>query len=252
MVAIIPPLFVDRLAKDFQLDQLSSQRLHAFVKAIHPHSSFLTHEHAAAAAKKNTDDLPALFNDLKIRLEHMFIFTSQQQNIIRAITQDTIFHTDRTAFKSMFKDVEEQLEKDKETLQLTNVYAGKKQCSLQEFTYGSAVKYKLGGVTGTLNICYMVHNAILRCFAIDHPELHGLSEKKDEESHFSDDQTISQVTVANPEGGPACKKQKAICGCAPKGDDFWSKVDQYFLKRTATLGSKLAASPWCRLVEDIV
>ncbi|KAI9069823.1 hypothetical protein FKP32DRAFT_1557433, partial [Trametes sanguinea] len=141
----------------------------------------------------NVDDLPGVFNDLKIRLEHTFHFTTQQRVNICTITQDLIYQPDRIEFKMLFMDLMERLEQEKDKLRLTNVFGnpwrvkqltgfardiassvrnsfrseicasivGDKRCSLKEFTYRSAMKFKLGGAGTHIELPYTAHNAIL-------------------------------------------------------------------------------------------
>ncbi|KAI0638453.1 hypothetical protein C8Q77DRAFT_1048576 [Trametes polyzona] len=148
---------------------------------------------AAAAAADGIEDLPALFNDLKIRLEDGFLLTAQQRTNILAITQNTIYQPHQFKFKMLFVDVEEALEKQKDILRLTNIYGnpyrekqlnklvrrvcsnvrnafradicdsigGDKRTSLKNFSWTSAIKYKLGGPGDKLDVSYMAHNALL-------------------------------------------------------------------------------------------
>ncbi|CDO76793.1 hypothetical protein BN946_scf184978.g22 [Trametes cinnabarina] len=295
---VLPAIFIDNLSNDLGLLEDQNVQMHLFVDLgsvrpaltpadlatrLYTLGSILAlgaeQKRAAAVAAKSVQDLPALFNDLKIRLENTFVFTSQQRDNIRAIAQDVIYQADRTVFKTMFTDT--ILEKDREKLRLTNVYgnpwrmkqlstlirltcssvrnhfrrdicesiddAGKKKSSLNSFTYKSAMKYKLGGAGAQLDVAYAVHNAILRRFAIDHPLLRGAAEKEEvqEDDELGDDGTVSHTTAEDPEGGPPRKKQKAVrAKRPPKGDDFWSQVDKYFAAKVAALGPRIMAPSW--------
>ncbi|CDO76179.1 hypothetical protein BN946_scf185037.g2 [Trametes cinnabarina] len=309
--SVLPQKFIDNLSNDLNLLEAQNDQMHLFVDlgSVQPALSpadlaprlyilgaifalGAEQKRAAVEAAKSVQNLPALFTDLKIRLENTFVFTSQQRDNIRAIVQDHIFQPNRTEFKTMFTDIEIILEKDQEKMALQNVYGnpwrmkqlttlikgtcsgvrnhyrreicesidetGKKKCSLSEFTYRTAMKYKLGGAGTQLDPTYSVHIALLRRFAIDHPLLRGAAEKEDavdDDGVAGEDGSVSHTTAEDPEGGPPLKKQKAsrATGKRPsKGDDFWSQVDAWFAEKVAAMGPRLMAPSWRGLIDNIV
>ncbi|KAH9945636.1 hypothetical protein B0H21DRAFT_693888, partial [Amylocystis lapponica] len=151
-------------------------------------------------AKANgIENVAEVFNDLKIRLDDTFNFTSEQRGNIRGVAQDAIFQADRTAFIAMHWDVERMCREQQNDLKLTNIYGspvrekvlmafikrtcssvrnsfrqdirnsivGETRCTLAEFSYESAVKYKRGGPGEKVEAGFTIHNALLvSCISI--------------------------------------------------------------------------------------
>ncbi|KAI0639902.1 hypothetical protein C8Q77DRAFT_1152830 [Trametes polyzona] len=299
---VIQPLFIDKLARDFALEEHHIVHLHTFAKvgskgaglavadlatrvymlgAVFAQS--VERKQAAAAAASGLEDLPALFNDLKIRLEDGFLLTAQQRANILAITQNIIYHPHQLTFKILFKDVEKELEKQKDILRLSNIYgnpyrekqlnklvrrvcsnvrntyradicdsiAGTKRASLKDFSWKSAWKYKLGGPGDKLDVSYQAHNALLRRFALDNPTLRGAAENEDVEAARGDDTEETEDTPPPP----AKRKRTTRAGPKPrpaKGEDFWARVDEHFASKIRDWGPKITSDAWKSYLEQII
>ncbi|KAI0723527.1 hypothetical protein C8Q76DRAFT_794454 [Earliella scabrosa] len=140
---VIPPLFVDHIAKDFRLNSNHAARLRALVHlgSVSPALSQAdlatrTYIFAAiisllddlkqvfAATRTNLDDLPGLFNDMKIRLEDSFKITAEQKGNIRAVIQDLLYQANRIKYKGddFPQDVEDALKNEQVVLRLNNIF----------------------------------------------------------------------------------------------------------------------------------
>ncbi|PCH45010.1 hypothetical protein WOLCODRAFT_155028 [Wolfiporia cocos MD-104 SS10] len=73
---------------------------------------------------------------------------------------------------------------------------GIKRCSLSDFTYNMAMKYKRGGAGENLDQMYMVHSAILRRFAFEHQHLLHV----DKPESTGDDDEFSGAMSPSPLG----------------------------------------------------
>ncbi|KAH9948702.1 hypothetical protein B0H21DRAFT_890351 [Amylocystis lapponica] len=289
--AILSPAFVDTLAQDYNLEPQQRANLHAFVQLGSiggglSQADLATRTYTLAVmfhqiaeqhrrdAKENLANLAQLFNDLKIRLEESFTFTGEQRANIRRMTQDAVYQADRTAFIAMHLDVERMCREHQTNLKLTNVYGNparekqlmaliKKTCSsvrnafrqdirdsilgdnrrtLTEFSYDSALKYKRGGPGEQLDLGFVVHNAILRRFGLEHTDLIGVQEAED--SDINED--------GDSDEAPKKKRKRRAGGRITKGEDFWSRVDAFFVKEVAARGKRLTGSQWKPYVEESI
>ncbi|KAK6991454.1 hypothetical protein R3P38DRAFT_2803758 [Favolaschia claudopus] len=108
----------------------------------------------------------------------------------------------------------------------------------------TAMKFKRGGPGLDLDVAYSVHNAILvrRRFARENPAAIGVEEVEAEEEDALDETSSSPA--------PPSKKRKVSPagsggGRIPKGKDFWSLVDAFFVKKINEFGSKnLQSTGW--------
>ncbi|KAI0631174.1 hypothetical protein C8Q77DRAFT_1159871 [Trametes polyzona] len=298
---IVQPLFIDKIGKDFELEEHQIVHLHTFalvgatsgglskadlatrvymLGAIF--AQIVERKRAAAAAANGVEDLPALFNDLKIRLEDGFLLTAQQRANILAITQNVVYQPHQLKFKLLFKDVEDALEKQKEILRLTNIYgnpyrekqlnklvrrvcsnvrnsyrvdicesiAGDKRVSLKDFSWTSAIKYKLGGPGDKLDVVYMAHNALLRGFALDNPSLRGAAENEDAEAEKGYDNETDDSPA------PSAKRKRTTRGGPKprpaKGEDFWARVDEHFAPKIKEYGPKITSEGWKTYLQEVL
>ncbi|KAF7333087.1 hypothetical protein MVEN_02373700 [Mycena venus] len=243
---------------------------------------FFNHANDRKRADKdsNAGDLTQLIDDLRTRLDDGYFFTKEQTRNIRTQAQDTIFEATRTSFMGMHTDVIQKLRDNKTTLKLNSVFGNpsrekslvslvKKTCSsvrnslrqdirnsicgdtastLAEFTYSSATKFKRGGPGLNLEVGYTVHIALLRRFAMENPSIIGVEEVEDDDSN--DDPGSSPA--------PPPKKRKITTtshagGRVPKGKDFWSQADAFFVKKIAEFGSKnLQGSGWKEYTNETI
>ncbi|RDB27985.1 hypothetical protein Hypma_002123 [Hypsizygus marmoreus] len=226
----------------------------------------------AAERRRITDeqgvsDLKGLFTDLKIRLEETFTFNGEQRTNIRSVAQDVIYQANRTSFVTMHLSVETIVSEDRSGMKMGNIYGSparekqlltliKRTCSsvrnafrvdiknsvgidcnsvesLEEFTYRTAMKYKRGGAGEKLDIGFTIHNALLRKFALDNPQLVQSAE-------------VEESDTESQEGSPVPKKRKASqhSGRVPNGKHFWAKVDAWFAAEILQRGRNFASPSW--------
>ncbi|KAJ7606700.1 hypothetical protein FB45DRAFT_670086, partial [Roridomyces roridus] len=134
-----------------------------------------------------------LLEDLRVRLDEGYTFTSEQKKNIRVQVQDTIYEASRTAFIGMNADVMKKLTEHKDSMKLSVVFGNplrekalfvlvKRICSsvrnsfrqdilnsicaetavnLPDFAYASATKFKRGGPGLNLPVGFTVHVALL-------------------------------------------------------------------------------------------
>ncbi|KAJ7711757.1 hypothetical protein B0H16DRAFT_1815801 [Mycena metata] len=136
---VLSPLFIDNLAKDFDLDIVQRNYLHTcaqlgsvdggLTKAdlatrLYHLAVFLNHANAMkqAAPQGNIDSLTHLLEDLRVRLDDGYTFTREQMRNIRTQAQDTIYEATRTSFMTMHTDVMNKLKDARVTLKLNSVF----------------------------------------------------------------------------------------------------------------------------------
>ncbi|KAJ6543256.1 hypothetical protein DFH09DRAFT_1322255 [Mycena vulgaris] len=137
---IIPPLYVDNLAKEFGLGEPDLRKLRGLVQVVTVTGGTITQSDLAsrlymtaiilseAAERRRQEqqnafpDLRAMMRDLKIRLGDGFALTSNQKRNIRGIAQDTIHEATRTAFFTMHVDVLSTLKATAQKLDLDNIF----------------------------------------------------------------------------------------------------------------------------------
>ncbi|KAJ7290656.1 hypothetical protein C8J57DRAFT_1213294 [Mycena rebaudengoi] len=255
-IPLIPPLFIDSLAKEFGLAERELKRLRGLVQVVscaggsisqaelvgQLYTTAIVMSEAAERCRLTEEaggvpDLKGLFNDFKIRLDDTFTLTQVQK--------DTIYEATRTVFSTLHIDVLASLERQKVVLQLDNVFgvpARSKMLNafvktmsssvrnacieptsytpLETFVFQSATKYKNGGPGEQLSDLFTIHATLLRRFAYDNPTLLSNEETEDENENENDEDLAA----------PSKKKRKRAGGRIPKGKDFWSQVDAYFNK----------------------
>ncbi|KAJ6475847.1 hypothetical protein DFH09DRAFT_1342698 [Mycena vulgaris] len=159
---IIPPLYVDNLAKKFGLGELDLRKLRGLVQVVTVTGGTITQSDLASRLAAKC--LPRLAcNDARSE-DDGFALTSDQKRNIRGIAQDTIHEATRTAFFTMHVDVLSTLKATAQKLDLDNIFGVpvrekklvstlKKTCSsirdiiepgdfvtLDKFTYATAAK----------------------------------------------------------------------------------------------------------------
>ncbi|KAJ7603919.1 hypothetical protein FB45DRAFT_678943, partial [Roridomyces roridus] len=132
-----------------------------------------------------------LLEDLRIRLDEGYTFTSEQKKNIRVQVQDTIYEASRTSFREPNRGVSKKLTENKQSMKLSGVFGNpsrekalfvlvKRICSsvrnslrqdirnsieaavnLPDFAYASATKFKRGGPGLNLPVGFTVHVALL-------------------------------------------------------------------------------------------
>ncbi|KAJ7145020.1 hypothetical protein C8R46DRAFT_1045717 [Mycena filopes] len=134
----ITPLFVDRLARDMELEPAQAKSLHEFVKLgsfgaglttadLATRLYALAAHYSDSAAKRRQDaenipaDFPKMWRDLTLRLEGSFSMSKDQEKNIRGIARDIIFESSRTSYTTMHLDLVHSLKKQAVQLGLDNI-----------------------------------------------------------------------------------------------------------------------------------
>ncbi|KAJ7829262.1 hypothetical protein B0H13DRAFT_2679917 [Mycena leptocephala] len=294
---VLSPLFIDNLAKDFDLSTLQRNRLHTCAQLgsvngglskadlstrLFHLAVFYSHanETKRAADQNSIENLTNLMEDLRVRLDEGYTFTKEQMRNIRTQAQDTIYEATRTSFMMMHTDVLQKLRKNKVGIKLNGVFGNpsrekalvsivKKTCSsvrnsfrqdlrssicgdtpstLAQFTFASATKFKRGGPGLSLDVSFTIHNALLHRFARENPSVTGVEEVEEDES--------AEDFGSSP--APAQKKRKITVtghggGRIPKGKDFWSQADTFFVRKINEFGGKnLQSAGWKEYTNETV
>ncbi|KAF7964753.1 hypothetical protein HWV62_3264 [Athelia sp. TMB] len=242
-------------------------------------------ERKRASRDQDVTDLKGIFADLKIRLETTFELTKDQKTNIRRVANDLIYHPQRTAFRSLNVDVLKYAREHAEILRLSNIFGNpareqtlashlkriassvrnafrqeirdslvnpKTKCSLANFTYRAAVKFRQGQFEESMGIEYTIHNVILRRFGLDHLSLLNRSEAV-EVPEASEGRDEGDVDVEDPGSGPQQKRKRTDkVGRIPHGEDFWGQVDSYFVEMVGKLGRNLAGAGWKDTVNEMI
>ncbi|EED83889.1 predicted protein [Postia placenta Mad-698-R] len=204
------------------------------------------------------------------------------QTNIRARAMDLIIEPTRTSFKMYHVELKAALREDQNILLLTNVFGNpvrekildvhtRRVCSnirntlredlrdsvigdsvvtLTRFVYGILYKFKRAAVDTQQEHGYTIHLALLRRFAIEHPELLNVVEIEEDDNSPGGD---------NDENTPPRKRRRTTrvhktrgSGCPVNGKDFWSQVDEWFKKEVATRGTTLTAGGWKAYVKETI
>ncbi|KAK7007192.1 hypothetical protein R3P38DRAFT_3325580 [Favolaschia claudopus] len=287
---VVSLLFIDNIARDFQLDAPQREQLLVCAQLgsvdgglskadlssrLYYMGVFLWYmnERRREAERNSVDNITQLLEDLRVRLDEGYTFTREQTKNIRSVAQDVLYEPTRTSFMTMHLDVLQKLRGDQAPMKLAAVFGNhsrekvlvtmvKRTCSsvrnsyrqdirnsicgdaptsLADFTYTTAMKYMRGGPGLDLDVGYSVHNGLLRRFARENPAAIGVEEVEAEEDALDE-----------PSSSPAppSKKRKVSPsasggGRIPKGKDFWSLVDAFFLRKIVEFGSKnLQSAGW--------
>lgn len=137
-------------------------------------------------------------------------------------------------------------------LQIRDSIIGDNPCSLADFTYHTANKYRHGQFDENMGFGYTVHNVILvrkatsvLCTGPD-SSLHS-------QRHFglNNIELIKKVSAPIGDNGeesdstpPAPKRKRAQVGRIPKGEDFWGRVDTFFAEMVTKFGRNLTGTRW--------
>ncbi|KAJ7751600.1 hypothetical protein B0H16DRAFT_1723955 [Mycena metata] len=292
---IISPLFVDRLARDMNLEPGQAKSLHEFVKlgsvglglstpdlATRLYALAAFYSEAAEKRRKDAEHIPAdfpkMWRDLALRLEGNFKFTKDQERNIRGMARDIIFESSRTSYITMHMDLVNVLKAQAVALGMDNIIGvpAREQAlvseakntsssvrnmyrkeivksitprtwiALADFTFNTAMKYKLGGAGQNLSQTFTAHVVILRRFAYDHPNLQGSSDEVSADRGADDDEDENTP--------PAAKRRKTnrVGGRIAAGHDFWGALDAYFRKEIGVRGKSFTAPKWKRYIDKLL
>ncbi|KIN97130.1 hypothetical protein M404DRAFT_32591 [Pisolithus tinctorius Marx 270] len=251
---VIPARFIDALANQFSFgdsEQDLQHNLHGFAKAAI--FSLIKENRAMTNAHRNTQQLLA---DLQIRLKNTFTLSHEQKANVHIVAGDIIFEASRITFMTIHFDVESKVQQSQKELQFTNIYGNparekilmayiKQQCSsvrnsfrellrdsvigdgtctLSDFVFESAQRYKIGGPTSGLTPACTARLAILHHFAYENPELLDREEDVEDDSPpMEDDPGSWHHSAQEPQ-----RKKRKCGGRVPRGEDFWSQVEKWF------------------------
>ncbi|KAJ3803768.1 hypothetical protein F5876DRAFT_84489 [Lentinula aff. lateritia] len=212
-----------------------------------------------------------MLQDIQIRLEQNFSLTPTQQKTIRAIVQDMLYDPLCTCYHDISADVFDELKKNAKQYHFNNIFnvpAYEKVLQKAIIRVSSSVRngfhqHLHDGLakgenavefTGHMNKIYLrpggpaqnrelvLHrNIILRRFVHDNPNMVWLEEGDIDEG--DNEYTASSGTKKR-------KLKPAATGRIAKGQDFWSLVDKWFVKKLEELGRKITDSKWKQLIEE--
>ncbi|KAF8529906.1 hypothetical protein JB92DRAFT_2825771 [Gautieria morchelliformis] len=289
---------IHALADHFSLTTPQRDDFHAFFFMSRtgprgPANSGLLFQVQAEQMRQNAHitALTALTDDLQARLEVSFMLNKEQavcvhpdapacpltrlifQANIRLLAQDLIYDSHRTAYVTLFLDVEAVVRKEWKRLALTNVYGnpsreryvtstikhicssvrngwradirdsclGAKTDCLAQFTSDSATKYKMGGPGEHMSPLYGVHDALLRRFTCESPVLVDRVEVEAED----EDKTLQPQGTRTPK-----KRKKSGVARFKKGEDYWTCVDTWFSTLIEAWGADMGVGQWKQYIDE--
>ncbi|KAJ6521635.1 hypothetical protein DFH09DRAFT_1424712 [Mycena vulgaris] len=284
---IIPPLYIDNLAKKFGLGELDLRKLRGLVQVVTVTGGTITQSDLAsrlyttaiilseAAERRRQEqqnafpDLRAMMRDLKIRLDDGFALTSDQKRNIRGIAQDTIHEATRTAFFTMHVDVLSTLKATAQKLDLENIFGVpvrekklvstlKKTCSSIRDIIEPGDFVTLDKFTYAMASKYKLGGGVgelSELFTVHAALLrrfafdHPALLGIDEVVDEADDDTSKGATPS-----PAKRKRTAAKkgGRIPKGQDFWSKTDAYLKEQVGKRGRNFTDPRWKVYIDQII
>ncbi|VDC00800.1 unnamed protein product [Peniophora sp. CBMAI 1063] len=119
-------------------------------------------------------------------------------------------------------------------LVLYKTLVGKQQCSLATATLNIVTTYCSLPADQKIPIQYQVHFALLRRFI--------------REKAWGD----WVIEYVNDDGEKIATKCKGPSGRVPTGEDFWSKVEAWFLERLQTLGEGFKGTKWEEYIKETI
>ncbi|KAJ7160224.1 hypothetical protein C8R46DRAFT_1194629 [Mycena filopes] len=136
---VVSALFLDNLAKDFDLTAAQRNHLYTFAQLGSVNEGLSkpdlstrlfsvvlffvnVNERARLDDQARIEDLTQLLEDLRVRLDDGYIFTREQTKNIRTQAQDTIYEATRTSFIMMHVDVIQKLRDNKTSMKLNGVF----------------------------------------------------------------------------------------------------------------------------------
>ncbi|KAJ7596203.1 hypothetical protein C8J56DRAFT_1043295 [Mycena floridula] len=263
------------------MSQLGSMDQRVSVSALSVQLYQLAVQYNHFQRRNETDEkvetLKALFTDLKIQLETNYTLTSEQRKNIRIVAADCLYQGTRTSYKTVHIDIMVVLRNEKEAMRFTNVIGNPAReqklnmavksiasslrnhfreeirdslpdMRLVPFTQKMTAKFQRHSTTVETNIT-TVRNALLRRFAMENNDLLFASEDEKEKDDSSD--------ATPPPAKKARKTKLPTGGRVPGGQDFWSKVDDWFHRQMFAedgpqLGKNLLGNKWQKYIEETI
>ncbi|KAJ6474052.1 hypothetical protein C8R47DRAFT_1294448 [Mycena vitilis] len=288
---VIPPLYIDNLAREFGLGDRDRMKLRNFVQVVTGASGALSQATVAAhlymlavilseAAERRRQeqeksfvgDLRAMMRDLQIRLDDGFTLTTNQKANIRGITQDVIHESTRIVFVTLHVDVLVVLKSKAQLLDLDNIFG----VPVREKKLGSALRRACSSVRNAFrqDIRDSIDPATflpLEKFVYTLASKYKLGGVVGE---LSDLFTIHAALLRrfafdhsmllwidededDPESSPERPRKKRKV--APKqggriavGHDFWGKADSHFQDEVAKRGRSFKDARWKPYIDQIL
>jgi hypothetical protein len=138
-------------------------------------------------------------------------------------------------------------------LQIRDSIIGGNKCSLAEFTFTTANKYRRGQFDENLSFGYTVHNVILVSISSTCRATQCINILVPQRRFGLDNIDLIKKPVAPMASGDngedsdsptGSKRQRTQVGRIPKGEDFWGKVDSFFVEMVAKFGRDLVGTRW--------
>ncbi|KAJ6461445.1 hypothetical protein C8R45DRAFT_1108674 [Mycena sanguinolenta] len=289
-VAIIPPLYIDNLARQFSLENRDRMKLRGFVEVVAGAQGSLSQADLAArlytlaailsegADRRRQEqennfagDFRTIMRELQTRLDDGFALTTNQRANIRGIAQDVVHEAARTVFSTMHVDVFDALKSKAQLLDLENIFGVplrerkltthlKRTCSSVRNGFREDIRDSIDPAT------FVPLDKITYTLATKY-KLGGIT------GELSDLFTIHAALlrrfgfdhpdllgIAEPDGDedsdtpPDQKRKRAPkkVGQVPAGEDFWGRVDSYFKAEVANRGRNFKDPPWKPYIDQII
>ncbi|KAF9494384.1 hypothetical protein BDN71DRAFT_1507666 [Pleurotus eryngii] len=267
---VIPPLIIDRMAKDMGLDNEHRNNLHGFVHLgsqngaltqadLGTRTYMLATIYQDMAERRRheqanpTNTLAKLINDLQTRLDDTFALTKEQK--------DVLYQSTCTAFKTLHIDVERQIKERQTELKCTNIFGSpareklfhaktKRICSSVRNAFRQDLRDSIIGnkkcslevftlATAAKYKCMGIGEAVSKADMIHNALLRDVAYKN--RSLLSIDETSGDEDDG---GGEPAPKKRRHRGRVPKSEDFWLRVDAYFTTKLEANGRNLSSPKW--------
>ncbi|KAJ3875812.1 hypothetical protein F5051DRAFT_442067 [Lentinula edodes] len=236
-------------------------------------------------SEEESKSMRGLFKDIRIRLQQTFSITSTQNKSIRLVAMDKIYDPLRSCYRGVDDDVFDYIKSHADEMMFSNIFGN----PAYEQALGKAIKKVSSSVrnafrqhlrdgvangtnavdfTHSMNKIYrraggphfneqilLLRNVLLRRFIVDNPSAVWLEEDGlDVVPAEADSENFSPSPETQEQ--PAKKRKKtlktAAGGRVPKGQDFWSLVDAWFIPKRKEFGEKLTDPRWRALLDDYV
>ncbi|KAJ3933654.1 MAG: hypothetical protein NXY57DRAFT_1037448 [Lentinula lateritia] len=241
--------------------------------------------------KDNEEDsktMRGVFKDIRIRLQQTFSITPTQNKTIRLVAMDKVYDPLRSCYRGMNDDVFGYIKAHADEMMFSNIFGNpayeqtlekaikKVSSSVRNafrqhlrdsiangisavnFTHSMNKIYRRAGGPHFNEQVLLLRNIVLRRFIVDNPAAVWLEEDGNDASGVEATETRSPSPEMQAEGQeqPSRKRKKTLKSAAggrvPKGQDFWSLIDAWFIQKRKHLGDKLTDPGWRALLDEYV
>ncbi|ETW79799.1 hypothetical protein HETIRDRAFT_117137 [Heterobasidion irregulare TC 32-1] len=208
--------------------------------------------------QKEITSIGNIVRELKEESHTKFELTSEQKTTLNNVCKDMAFSPKRVAWrqlhielqfaethelfagikgndlreKVLLNDCKEKARNTRTQLRLGIIDSILEHLDLERTTYRIAEKFRRGGPGSQLPVDYQIHVALLRRWS------------------YENDKELAEA-AARTHGEPMTKKRKGT-GKVAKGEDYWSKVDMWFVARVQEWGSNLNNPGWHKYITETV